>query len=122
MNIDPVDFGVFMIIMLVVIGVLYVAFGETTVRKLRKNDETKDALGMEFVSGRDIMNVAMALSIPRWINRKAQTSRVSFMFADAEVLYKYTTVFDRVFARIFYWTFVLTTSIIIIYVTLIYKS
>ena len=44
--------------------VLYVIFGQVTVRELRKNPETKEKLGIEFVSGWDILNVAGALSTP----------------------------------------------------------
>ena len=36
--------------------VLYVIFGQVTVRKLRKNPETKHELGVEFASGWDIFN------------------------------------------------------------------
>jgi len=45
-------------------AILYVVFGQVTVRKLIKNPETKHELGVEFVSGWDIVNVAQALSIP----------------------------------------------------------
>jgi len=46
-------------------AILYVIFGQVTVKKLRKNPKTKDALGLEYVSGWDIINVAQALAIPR---------------------------------------------------------
>ena len=89
-------------------GLLFVLFGEITVRRLRKNPETKKVLGIELVSGMDIMNVAMALSVPRVLNRRAGRSKISFVFADADVLYQYTNRFDRILARVFYWTFVAT--------------
>jgi len=114
MIITSVDFGVLLIAMFVVVGSLFVVFGEVTVRRLRNNSETKEALGIEFVGGRDIMNVAMALSIPRSLNRRGRRSRASFMFADADLLYQYTNLFDRVLARLFYWTFVVTVVGIII--------
>ena len=41
-----------------VVMLLYLLFGQITVRKLRKNPETKQSLGIEFVSGWDILNVA----------------------------------------------------------------
>jgi len=47
----------------------YIILGQITVRKLRKNPKTKNELGVEFVSGWDILNVAGALAMPRWINR-----------------------------------------------------
>ena len=45
--------------------ILYVLFGQITVRKLRNNPKTKDALGLEYASGWDIINVAQALAFPR---------------------------------------------------------
>ena len=42
--------------------ILFVIFGQVTVRKLRKNPETKHELGLEFAGGWDILNVAQALS------------------------------------------------------------
>lgn len=49
----------------VITGILYVLFGQVTVRKLRKNTETKDYLGLELSSGWDILNVASAICRPR---------------------------------------------------------
>ena len=77
------------------------AFGQITVRKLRKNPKTKDALGMEFVSGWDILNVAGALSKPKCLTKKRKQPLLSFLAADVETLYKQTTQFDR----IFFWSF-----------------
>ena len=34
----------------IISGVLYVVFGQMTVRKLRKNPKTKDILGLEVIS------------------------------------------------------------------------
>jgi hypothetical protein len=65
----------------VIVGILYVIFGQITVRKLRKSPDTKAALGVEFLSGWDIINVAQALAIPK----------------------KWASKFDRVLAFIFYW-------------------
>ncbi len=51
-------------------AVLFVIFGQVTVRKLRKNPETKYELGIEFTSGWDILNVAQALSLPAVLEKK----------------------------------------------------
>ena len=52
----------------IISGILYVVFGQMTVRKLRKNPKTKDILGLEVISGWDIINVAQAFSLPRrWL-------------------------------------------------------
>ena len=83
--------------------VLYVVFGQVTVRKLRKNPKTKDALGAEFVSGWDIINVAQALAFPAsWIN-KLEESQLSFLYANAKILRENTTRLDRILGSVFYW-------------------
>jgi hypothetical protein len=89
-------------------GVLYVAFGQITVRKLRKNPKTKDLLGVEYASGWDIINVAQSFSFPRAWAKKVENSKFSFMYANATALYENTTKFDQVLGFVFYW--VLTIS------------
>ena len=83
--------------------VLLVIFGQITVRKLRKNPETKQELGIEFLSGWDIFNVAQALSIPKAVAKKIRDNSMGSLHANPDLLYKHTTVFDRVLARLFYW-------------------
>ena len=85
---------------------LFVIFGQVTVRKLRKNPETKDELGIEFASGWDVLNVAGALAMPRWLNRKLRNTPLSYLYANADLLYKSTNTFDRILAALFYWMFV----------------
>jgi len=82
---------------------LYEVFGQITVRKLRKNPNTKDALGTEFASGWDIINVAQALAIPKTWAQKLKSSPLSALYADVNLLYKYTSKFDRILAFILYW-------------------
>ncbi len=84
-----------------------VVFGQATVRKLRKNPATKDALGIEFVSGWDIINVAQALALPKkygqWLNKGFLGKGVlGLLHANAEVLYEHTNRFDRIMAGIFF--------------------
>lgn len=86
--------------------ILYVLFGQLTVRKLRKNPETKDHLGIEFASGWDILNVAAALSRPKWLTERYKKSNLSFLAANSDVLNKNTTLFDRILARIFWFSYV----------------
>lgn len=78
---------------------LWIAVGEVTVRKLRKNPETRRALGLEFMSGWDIANVSLALCRPRWIARSLAASPISWLCADQELLLRHTTRLDRVLAR-----------------------
>ncbi len=89
-------------------AILFVLFGQITVRKLRKNPNTKDALGIEYASGWDIINVAQALAFPKSWSRKLASSPLSSMHANAELLYKYTSKFDRILGSTFYW--ILTIS------------
>lgn len=88
--------------------VLYVLFGQVTVRKLRKNEETRSNLGLEFASGWDIINVAQALSLPRFITRKLDNSPISLFHANTELLEKHTSKFDKGLAFIFYWLFTIS--------------
>ena len=94
--------------MFMISGVLFVIFGQVTVRKLRKNPETKHALGIEFVSGWDILNAAQALAFPRSWSRKLAKAHLSSLDANADLLFKHTTKFDQILAKIFYWFFMAT--------------
>lgn len=100
--------------------IFYVLFGQVTVRKLRKNPETKNALGIEFASGWDILNVAGALALPRWLNRKLRNTQLSYLYANAKILEKNTTRLDRILAIIFYTLYVYTGLSLIILVVLDY--
>lgn len=87
----------------IIVGVLYVIFGQITVKKLRKNPKTKDALGLEYASGWDIINVAQALALPKSWSRRMQASQLWFMHANATLLHEHTTTFDRILGFAFYW-------------------
>jgi len=91
--------------------ILFVIFGQVTVRKLRKNPETKHELGIEFASGWDITNVAQALSIPKFLEKKLKNKA---FHANSDLLYEHTTVFDRVLARMFFWSWVFSGSGLIV--------
>ena len=82
--------------------IVYIIFGQVLLRKLRKNPITKKSLGLEFVSGWDILNVAFSLSYPVWMREVAKKSPLSFLEADYDAIYPYTTKFDRVLAKIIY--------------------
>lgn len=85
--------------------ILYVIFGQVTVRKLRKNPDTKNKLGIEFASGWDILNAAQAIALPRFITDKLKQSPLSAMYANTDELLKHTNLFDRILAKLFYWLF-----------------
>jgi hypothetical protein len=87
---------------------LYVLFGQFTVRRLRKTQQLKCELGIQFVSGWDIINVAQALALPRSWCRKLEHGPLGSLYANSTLLYKHTTPIDRFIASAFYW--LLTTS------------
>jgi hypothetical protein len=94
-------------------AILYVAFGQITVRKLRKNPETKDKLGFEYVSGWDIINVAQSLSIPERLSKKMEKSPLSALHANSELLRKHTNKLDRGLGVTFYWLLTASGSMMI---------
>ena len=65
--------------------ILFVIFGQVTVRKLRKRPETRHELGVEFASGWDILNVAQALSLPAFLTRKFKKSRLAILVANTDI-------------------------------------
>jgi hypothetical protein len=89
-------------------ALLYVIFGQITVRRLRKS-ATKDQLGAELVSGWDILNVAMVLALPVGLVRKAARGNLSFLFADADFVLGNTNKLDRILGAVFYWLLVLSS-------------
>ncbi|VAW85990.1 hypothetical protein MNBD_GAMMA18-132 [hydrothermal vent metagenome] len=101
--------------MMFIACILFVIFGQVTVRKLRKNPKTKHELGLELASGWDILNVAQALSIPMPLEKKIKNRA---FHANANLLYKYTTAFDRVLARMFFWSWASSGFALIILGTL----
>ncbi len=82
--------------------IFYVLFGQITVRKLRKNPEIKDELGVEFISGWDILNVAQALSLPNSLTCKFKDSPLSALHANSDLLKKHTNKFDKILGTFFY--------------------
>lgn len=94
-----------MILLVLVSMFMYLIFSQVTMRKLRKNPETKDALGVEFVSGWDSFNVAQALALPQFIINKLKQSPISSLYANTDILNLHTSKIDKTFAYTFYWFF-----------------
>lgn len=108
-------------LLMLLVALFYVLFGQVTVRKLRKNSETKNSLGMELYGGYDIINVAQALSIPRSWARKLDEKSRRYSFgteANSDLLYENTTKFDRILARLTYWLMVSFMISVLLYVIL----
>jgi hypothetical protein len=88
------------VLFMFIAALVYVVFGQVTVRKLRKNPATRDNLGLEFASGWDILNVAGALSRPKWLSERVRKSTLACTAADERPLYAHTNKFDRFLARL----------------------
>lgn len=104
----------FSALLMLIAAILYVILGQVTVRKLRKNPAVKDQLGVEFASGWDILNVAGSLSTPAWLREKFSASRLSALSANYQALYENTNKFDRVLARIFWFFYVVSASLMLL--------
>jgi len=100
--------------------ILYVLFGQITVRKLRKNPKTKNALGMEYASGWDIINVASALAVPRRLSRKLEKGSLAYLYANSDLLFENTSKFDRILGAVFYWLFMSSSFVCVLLVLLNY--
>lgn len=95
-------------------SILFVLFGQLTVRKLRKNPATKNSLGVSLASGWDILKVAKSLSVPQWYRERVKKSSLSALEADYELLYENTTKFDRALAKVFWWLWMSTGGFLIL--------
>ncbi|HEY9661815.1 MAG TPA: hypothetical protein V6C65_25450 [Allocoleopsis sp.] len=97
-----------LLIATILVGVLFIVFGQFTVKRLRKNPNTRHNLGMEYISGWNILNVAQALALPKSWTRKLENGPLSSAYAKTTLLIEHTTKFDRALAFVFYWLFVTT--------------
>ena len=86
--------------------------------KAKKNPLTKEALGFEFISGWNILNIAQALSLPRFITNKTKNSPTSYLHANADLLRAHTNNFDRNLERILYYSYLIGASSMIFLVIL----
>ena len=107
-------FFVFILLMIIVDSIFFVIFGQKAVRKLRKNPKTKDALGIEFMNGWDIVNVTIALGFPRKLNRFLRKSAYAPLNTDADLISKHLTRFDLVLAKIHFSLWMLSAAAILL--------
>ncbi|HEX5484448.1 MAG TPA: hypothetical protein VFX23_00485 [Limnobacter sp.] len=99
---EKVFLGV-LLINAIIVGLFFIAFGQLTVKRLRRDQNTRTALGIEFISGGDIVSVAQALALPRSWTKKLETGPLSSLYAKTNLLLEHTTKFDRILAFMFYW-------------------
>jgi len=90
-----------LILAIILTGILFVIFGQVTVKKLRKNPTTRDALGFETVSGGDIANVAFSLLVPKslWF-RYRQRREEGWPAPDPGLLHQHMSKSDRILGKI----------------------
>ena len=70
-------------------------------------------IGVEFISGHDAFKVGQSLTFPRFTEKRTITPEGREFNINPTLLYKHTTAFDRVLARIFYMLTIVSTAIII---------
>lgn len=85
--------------------IVFIIFGQITVRKLRKVPTLENEMGMEFMSGWNILNIAQALATPRKIHKLLENSPVSFLHANSDLLKKHANQLDHILAIVFFWPF-----------------
>ncbi|MCW8935339.1 MAG: hypothetical protein OQK98_11500 [Gammaproteobacteria bacterium] len=105
MSLITVLVGVLIALTLIVL-MLFLFFSQITVRKLKKNPQTRDELGFEYISGWNIINAAQALAMPNALIKKFNKTPLASLFADSELLNRNTNKFDKILAIIFYWLFI----------------
>lgn len=91
---------------ILVAWIIFLVFAQVSVRRLEKHPETKDALGMELVSGWRIFNIAEALVLPMSFFKRIEGGPLFFMYADAKVLRRHSRLIDRILAHLLFWPFV----------------
>lgn len=108
-------FGLVVFLSLFVVIVLFLLFRFTTVRKLKNNPVTQNSLGADFTFVWQSINIARALSLPKWLTDKIKKSRYPWLFSDADLLRLHTNKRDKVLAKFFYWAgFLFMTNTIIL--------
>lgn len=95
-----------LIALTLIVMMLFLFFSQFTVRKLKKNPQTRDELGFEYISGWNIINAAQALAMPNALVKKFNKTPLASLFADSELLNRNTNKFDKILAIIFYWLFI----------------
>ncbi len=98
----------FLLLGIILTSTLYVLFGQITVRKLRKKPIMKNELGIELVSGWDIITVAQSLSLPSNLITKLRRTPLAYLYIDKQLLQEHTSKFDRFLGKLFYWSFTTT--------------
>ena len=105
---DFASFGFYTLIALQLLSwALYFLLGQTTVRKLRRNPATRDALGIPiFITGGETGNVAQACGWPEFVLRISARGPLRALDADRELVFRHTTRLDRALGFWCFWSWV----------------
>ena len=87
---------------------VYCIFSLVTVRKLRRNPATRDALGIPIIlTGGYTGNVAQAFGCPQVLLRITARGPLRVLDADRELVLQHTSRLDSILGRVCFWLFVL---------------
>ncbi len=81
--------------------ILFFVINIKTVRRLKKNPVTKGELGFHFFWGWYAITVSQALTFSKeWTTKRKKRSH-GYMFANYNLMYQYTTPFEKILSKIF---------------------
>ncbi len=86
---------------LILTPVLFFIINLKTVRRLRKNPITKDELGLSLVWGWHAITVSEALLFSKEYTTKRRKRSHGYMFANYDLVYQYTTPFEKAICKLF---------------------
>ncbi len=81
--------------------ILFFIINIKTVRRLRKNPITKDAMGFYLFWGWYALNLSVALfASKKWMTKRRSYSD-GYLFANPDLMRQYTTPFEKVICKLF---------------------
>ena len=83
--------------------ILFLIFSQFTVRKLKRNPETQNELGANFISIWHNFNIIYALVLPIRFLRLIGNGPIGGIYANADLIRQHTGVIDKVFAYLIFW-------------------
>ncbi len=90
-----------LVISLIMTCILFIVINLKTVRRLKKNPITKDAMGFHLIWGWYAPNISLALFVSKKQMTKRKECSHGFMFADPDLMRQYTTPFEKVICKLF---------------------
>ena len=94
--------------------ILFVIFHLLTVRRLHKDPEIRERLGIGFMPGWEAQSVAAAVTVPRRFTRWARRGRLRELYADCDTVYQSTSRAERCLGRVCYVTLMGSVTLFLI--------